>query len=29
MLVVLMLYPLCKRYDRYKSTHTHWWLKYI
>jgi len=27
--VVVVLYPLCKRYDRYKSTHTYWWLKYI
>ena len=27
--VVIVLYPVCKRYDRYKSTHTHWWLKYI
>ena len=27
--VVIVLYPLCKRYDRYKSTHTQWWLKYI
>jgi len=27
--VVIVLYPLCRRYDRYKSTHTHWWLKYI
>ena len=27
--LVLVLYPLCKWYDRYKSTHTQWWLKYI
>ena len=27
--VVLILYPLCKWYDRYKSTHKKWWLKYI
>lgn len=27
--VVLVLYPLCKRYDRYKSTHQKWWLSYI
>lgn len=27
--VVLVLYPLCKRYDRYKSTHRKWWLSYI
>ncbi|HET6994888.1 MAG TPA: heparan-alpha-glucosaminide N-acetyltransferase domain-containing protein [Chitinophagaceae bacterium] len=27
--VVIVLYPLCKKYDRYKSTHQQWWLKYI
>ncbi len=27
--VVIVLYPICKRYDRYKSTHNKWWLKYI
>lgn len=27
--VFLVLYPLCKRYDRYKSTHNKWWLSYI
>jgi uncharacterized membrane protein len=27
--VVMVLYPVCKKYDRYKSSHTHWWLKYI
>ena len=27
--VVVVLYPVCKRYDRYKSTHSDWWLKYI
>lgn len=27
--VVLLLYPLCKKYDRYKSTHKKWWLSYI
>jgi uncharacterized membrane protein len=27
--VVIMLYPLCKWYGKYKATHTHWWLKYI
>ena len=27
--VVLILYPLCKKYDRYKSTHKKWWLKYL
>lgn len=25
----LVLYPLCKKYDRYKSTHQHWWLSYL
>lgn len=29
LLVVVLLYPLCKWYDRYKSTHRHWWLSYI
>jgi hypothetical protein len=28
-LVILLLYPLCKRYDRYKRTHTQWWLSYL
>jgi uncharacterized membrane protein len=27
--VFLVLYPLCKKYDRYKSTHKQWWLSYI
>jgi uncharacterized membrane protein len=28
--VVLVLYPLCKKYDRYKSTHKDiWWLSYL
>ncbi len=27
--VVLFLYPLCRRYDQYKRTHSHWWLSYI
>jgi uncharacterized membrane protein len=27
--VFLVLYPLCKKYDRYKSTHSKWWLSYI
>lgn len=27
--VIIVLYPLCKRYDRYKSTHKHWWLSYL
>lgn len=29
-LVVLLLYPLCYRYDRYKSSHKEkWWLSYL
>jgi uncharacterized membrane protein len=27
--VVLMLYPLCKWYNQYKSTHKDWWLSYL
>jgi uncharacterized membrane protein len=27
--VFLILYPLCKKYDRYKSTHQKWWLSYL
>ena len=27
--VVIVLYPLCKRYDQYKSTHKKWWLSYL
>lgn len=27
--VVLTLYPLCRAYNRYKSTHTQWWLSYL
>lgn len=27
--VVIFLYPLCKWYNRYKSTHSHWWLSYL
>ncbi|MEP6749606.1 MAG: heparan-alpha-glucosaminide N-acetyltransferase domain-containing protein [Bacteroidota bacterium] len=27
--VVLAMYPLCKKYNRYKSTHSHWWLSYL
>jgi uncharacterized membrane protein len=27
--VILMMYPVCKKYNRYKSTHTHWWLSYL
>jgi uncharacterized membrane protein len=27
--VVLLLYPLCRWYNRYKSSHSHWWLSYL
>jgi len=27
--VVAMLYPLCKWYNNYKSTHNDWWLSYV
>lgn len=27
--VVAVLYPLCKWYNNYKSTHKHWWLSYV
>jgi hypothetical protein len=27
--VVLLLYPLCKWYDEFKSTHKKWWLSYL
>jgi uncharacterized membrane protein len=27
--IVAFLYPICKGYDRYKSSHTHWWLSYL
>ena len=27
--VVAVLYPLCKKYNRYKSTHDKWWLSYL
>jgi uncharacterized membrane protein len=29
LLCVIILYPLCKRYDQYKSTHKNWWLSYL
>ena len=28
-LVVTVLYPLCKKYNHYKSTHQKWWLSYL
>ena len=27
--VVLVLYPICSAYNRYKSTHDAWWLSYL
>ena len=27
--VVLLLYPLCRWYNRYKAGHSHWWLSYL
>jgi hypothetical protein len=29
--VVVVLYPLCKKYDRYKTAHAKekWWLSYL
>jgi len=27
--VILLLYPLCRWYNKYKSTHTQWWLSYL
>ena len=27
--VILILYPLCRWYNNYKSTHRHWWLSYL
>jgi uncharacterized membrane protein len=27
--VVLLLFPVCKKYDGYKSSHRHWWLSYL
>ncbi len=29
LIVVLILYPLCKKYSQYKRTHTQWWLSYM
>jgi len=29
MTIVLVLYPVCKKYNAYKSTHQHWWLSYV
>ena len=27
--VFLVLYPVCRKYDRYKSTHRQWWVSYL
>ncbi len=27
--VILILFPFCKWYDEYKTTHKKWWLSYI
>jgi hypothetical protein len=28
--IIVVLYPLCKKYDRYKSEHKEkWWLSYL
>jgi len=29
LLVVLTLYPVCRRFAKYKSTHSAWWLSYL
>ena len=28
-LLIVVLYPLCKRYSAYKRTHSQWWLRYL
>jgi len=28
-LVILIMYPLCKRYNQFKNTHHYWWLSYL
>lgn len=28
-LIIIMMYFICKRYNQYKFSHNHWWLKYI
>lgn len=28
-IAILVLYPLCRRYNRYKATHNQWWLSYL
>jgi hypothetical protein len=27
--LIIVLYPVCRWYNKYKSTHTHWWLSYL
>lgn len=27
--IVLLLYPLCRKFNNYKSTHRQWWLSYL
>jgi hypothetical protein len=27
--VVVVLYPVCKKYDRLKASHKKWWLSYL
>ncbi|MFT3681977.1 MAG: heparan-alpha-glucosaminide N-acetyltransferase domain-containing protein [Ferruginibacter sp.] len=27
--IIIALYPVCKKYNHYKSTHKHWWLSYL
>jgi len=27
--VLMILYPICRKYDQYKSTHKKWWLSYL
>ncbi len=29
LLLVIIMYPLCKKYNHYKSTHSYWWLSYL
>lgn len=28
-IVIVIMYPLCKRYNAYKSLHNQWWLSYV
>ena len=29
LVLVILLYPLCKKYNEYKNTHQKWWLNYL